>query len=231
MKTKLFEKGRPYRDSLQGFREDFQALEQLVDELFEQLHVFRASLASKEKELELVQSQLDDRTRELEHQRSDADSLAAHFDHHDQQLANALRLLEEFKVEASQYPNLNAEGPPVSGAEADRLLASEQQRAALEAELELVRSRAAELQETIFEQKQEVATRSDQLQQDLKYVRTLLEKRVVAAEQLETPAAQRTASEPQANAPRDEPDPVADSIKAQFAKLQQDVAKRRTRRK
>jgi hypothetical protein len=117
--------------------------------------------------------------------------------------------------------------------------AAEQDRVALETELELVRRRAAELAELLAEQKDQMTQQQTIWSSELKILRQLLESQ---SQQLHVsrhsePVTQHTA--PPANAPAavaptaeasPPENPVVDSIMEQFAKLQKDVAQRRKRK-
>ena len=131
--------------------------------------------------------------------------------------------------------------------EAQELDALRQERLELETELELVRARSAELQETVSRQKRELAAQRAEVNEELKELRTLI------AEQGELfahhepgasepavhhePAAEKHSS-PAASGPvavHEHPlakpaDPVVNSVMAQFAKLQRDIAQRRKKK-
>ncbi len=114
---------------------------------------------------------------------------------------------------------------------AEQLTALEEEREALEAELELVRGRAAELNETVAEQQREIAEQKTELSSELQQLRRLVEKqadliadRVTHDEPVSSPPVGPTPDQTQLN------DPVVNSVMAQFAKLQKDVAQRRRHR-
>jgi hypothetical protein len=115
---------------------------------------------------------------------------------------------------------------------------AEQDRIALETELELVRRRAAELSESLAEQKDQMTQQQTMWSSELKILRQLLENQShslpvrrpsepIAA--MEAPANHAAVVEaPTAESPPE--NPVVDSIMEQFAKLQKDVAQRRKRK-
>jgi DNA repair exonuclease SbcCD ATPase subunit len=126
----------------------------------------------------------------------------------------------------------------------ERFLALEKERAELEAELELVRTRAQELQETVAQQKRELADSRDELQAEMKLLRQLVEQQsdLMAAgggdERRESITLMHPRSNPTMSLVRPAPpphaeeapagaDPVVSSVMAQFARLQKDVAQRR----
>lgn len=114
----------------------------------------------------------------------------------------------------------------------------EQERTALENELEMVRGRTAELSESLAEQKQQMEAQQAEWTQELRQMRRLLE--MMAKRQLDRqetaesrqPAACAAASAAPAalaapEAPAAAGDPVLDSVVAQFEMLQKDLAQRR----
>jgi SMC interacting uncharacterized protein involved in chromosome segregation len=130
----------------------------------------------------------------------------------------------------------------VSPEDGERYLAGEKERAELEAELELVRTRASELQETVAQQKRELAEQREELQSELKLLRQLIEQQsdLMAAGDdsrresvnvtMTRPGPAVTLVRPPAAVDDDAPagaDPVVSSVMAQFARLQKDVAQRR----
>ncbi len=101
----------------------------------------------------------------------------------------------------------------------------------MESELELVRSRAAELNETVTQQQRDIAVQQNELGTELQQLRKLVEKqadliadRAVNARENVPPVA------PSSTVPTQPNDPVVNSVMAQFAKLQKDVAQRRRRK-
>lgn len=107
----------------------------------------------------------------------------------------------------------------------------QQERDSLEAELELVRGQAAELNETISDQKRQLDLQNSEITGEVDQLRRLVEKqaeliaeRAMSAE----PAAAKAPTPPPAESASD--DPVVTSVMAQFAKLQRDVAQRRRRK-
>ena len=131
--------------------------------------------------------------------------------------------------------------------EAQELDALRQERLELETELELVRARSAELQETVSRQKRELAAQRAEVNEELKELRTLIAEQGElfahhepgAAEPAvrHEPAAENHSS-PAASGPvaaHEQPaakpaDPVVNSVMAQFAKLQRDIAQRRKKK-
>jgi chromosome segregation ATPase len=127
----------------------------------------------------------------------------------------------------------------------ERFLAMEKERVELEAELELVRTRAQELQETVAQQKRELVDSRDELQAEMKLLRQLVEQQsdLMAAgggdERREsiTLTHPNSRTGPAVTLVRPSPahvdeapagaDPVVSSVMAQFARLQKDVAQRR----
>jgi len=168
------------------------------------------------------------------------------------ELAELKRNLEQTRAElsgaigkAAARSDLSAVSATGSPETSERFLAMEKERAELEAELELVRTRAQELQETVAQQKRELADSRDELQAELKLLRQLVEQQsdlmtggsgeerregLNLTHPAPRPGPAVTLVRPQP-AHVDEPasgsDPVVSSVMAQFARLQKDVAQRR----
>jgi len=108
----------------------------------------------------------------------------------------------------------------------------QQEREALEAELELVRGRAAGLGEMVADQKRAFADERAELSTELKALRRLVEKQaeMLVTEQVAVGNAGPATPPAMPVAGGRENDPVVSSVMAQFAKLQKDVAQRRRRR-
>ncbi len=136
-----------------------------------------------------------------------------------------------------------APAAPLSADEGERYLAAEKERAQLEAELELVRARAVELQETVTQQKRELSGERDELQSELKLLRQLIEQQsdlmaaggdqrresvnITMTRPNQTVTLARQPAPPPADESAAGADPVVSSVMAQFARLQKDVAQRR----
>lgn len=149
------------------------------------------------------------------------------------------QLGERFQALEDRIQSLQRESPEFS-----ELNTLKQERQELELELELVRARSAELQETVSRQKRELAAQQMQVSDELKELRSLI------AEQGEhishhdpsatmepsiressvrksTPPTPAPAASEEAAKPND---PVVNSVMAQFAKLQRDIAQRRKKK-
>jgi chromosome segregation ATPase len=133
----------------------------------------------------------------------------------------------ELKAALANLPKtLAAAQPPASSSPELRQQYAElkQERALLESELENVRNRAAELTESLNEQKLAAAERQSHGDEELRHMRLLLE--TIARRQLE---AERLAAKYQAAASGSSPaaDPVLGSVLAQFELIEKDCARRR----
>lgn len=118
----------------------------------------------------------------------------------------------------------------------ERVSELEQERAALEAELELVRGRAAELHEAVAQERRALAEHRAETNNELKQLRRLVEKQAeLLNERVVVPAAPSSREVSVADVAEEPPqpasDPVINSVMAQFAKLQKEVAERRKHRK
>lgn len=147
------------------------------------------------------------------------------------------QLSEAIERAAAARPTYAAEPgdvTPLTGEGQQRLSELERERPELEAELELVRTRAAELQETVNAQRRELTEQRSEFAAELRSLRELVEQN---ADRFSRPAEEpgelvlagpsgRAISEPD-EAPAD---PVISSVMAQFARLQKDVAQRRKKK-
>jgi chromosome segregation ATPase len=108
----------------------------------------------------------------------------------------------------------------------------ERERIELESELELVRTRAAELQEVVNSQRREIVEQRADVTTELRLLRELVEQRPHQPEpvyEADDDAALVGASH-SADSGGSAPDPVVSSVMAQFARLQKDVAQRRKKK-
>lgn len=110
----------------------------------------------------------------------------------------------------------------------------EQERLVLETELDTVRNRAAEMAETLADQRREMGEERTRWALELKRMRSLLE--ALANRQMQPPAVlgpRQPPIEVEAAAPATTPapapsdDPVLESVVAQFEMLQKDIVRRR----
>ena len=105
----------------------------------------------------------------------------------------------------------------------------------------MVRARSAELQETVARQKRELSEQRLEVSDELKELRSLMEEQAHLFAQHDS----SSSAEPAAGAersvrlsshaaheeqPSKAPDPVVNSVMAQFAKLQRDIAQRRKKK-
>jgi chromosome segregation ATPase len=151
----------------------------------------------------------------------------------------------------AQVPALVASENGVDRAASEQLAELAQEKAELENELELVRTRAAELHETVAEQKNQLREERSVTTTELKELRRLVEQQAELLAQLEPPENVRNSMPaPRISIPSKAPapsttntvaasaaaeeaepaDPVVNSVMAQFAKLQKDVAQRRKKK-
>jgi SMC interacting uncharacterized protein involved in chromosome segregation len=128
---------------------------------------------------------------------------------------------------------VSSDGRPADEETQNRLAGIERERVELESELELVRTRATELQEVVNQQRRELVEQRADITTELRLLRELVEQRreTHPASEYEPDedvalvgAASRNDSGSSA------PDPVVSSVMAQFARLQKDVASRRKKK-
>ena len=130
--------------------------------------------------------------------------------------------------------------PPVivsgDGQQADeqtlgRLASLEKERVELESELELVRTRATELQEVVNQQRRELVEQRADITTELRLLRELVEsRRELPAGEFEADEDALVGASARGDSMGSSPDPVVSSVMAQFARLQKDVAQRRKKK-
>lgn len=210
----------------QRAQEAAQAVAQTSD-LTAQLAALRASMDDMQRGTRALERERD----ALQASASNSAAQVARIADLERELLDVRQQLAEVQTQVHDT-DLARSQPSTDDVNALALTALEQEREALESELELVRNRAAELNETVARQEREIAAQKNELGSELQQLRKLVEKqadliadRVVSGRETPVPAASAaTASSAPAN------DPVVNSVMAQFAKLQKDVAQRRKRK-
>ena len=157
---------------------------------------------------------------------------------HEQLAATRSHLGEAIERAAASRPVIAAasgDGTPLAGDAQQRLNELERERPELEAELELVRTRAAELQETVNNQRHELTEQRAEFASELRLLRELVEQNAdrftrPPDEHGELVLAGTTGRGSHAEAEEAPADPVISSVMAQFARLQKDVAQRRKKK-
>lgn len=136
------------------------------------------------------------------------------------------RELNETRQQLAAAESSSAAGSATWGQQLANL---ESERAELEAELELVRGRAAELQETVDQQQNALSAQSQDTSDELKLLRLMAEQQALMIAGARAAAAQPQLQGPPANSDEqpNNNDAVVQSVMAQFAKLQKGVAERR----
>lgn len=152
-----------------------------------------------------------------------------------QQFADVLRQMEQLRQEQRTLEKSHSE------------VLRERDR--LEGELELVRTRACELQEVVAEQQDQLSQQQDDVSDELRQLKSVIETQLSSLQRKSQPFERFTAQVPQqpvaANVTQPQPaysqpqpdaaeappsDPVVNSVMAQFARLQKDVAQRRKKK-
>jgi chromosome segregation ATPase len=149
------------------------------------------------------------------------------------QLGEARGQLGDAIERAASRPVTVAEGSGAADPQlAERTAALERERIELESELELVRTRATELQEVVNQQKRELVEQRADVTTELRLLRELVEQRGQHAgdsyEPDDEPALVGSSVRGDMGGPP--ADPVVSSVMAQFARLQKDVAQRRKKK-
>lgn len=147
-------------------------------------------------------------------------------------------LSDQFTALQSDIQALQQDRPDIAELEALKI-----ERLELESELELVRARSTALQETVSLQKQELASQRASVTEELQELRGLLaeQTRLLTEREPASPAPPATKAQPrteresspeviQDDSSSKHLDPVVNSVMAQFAKLQKDIAQRRKKK-
>jgi chromosome segregation ATPase len=142
--------------------------------------------------------------------------------------------IERAAAAAAHAPPLQgSEGLPADEATLARLAEAKREQVELESELELVRTRATELQEVVNQQRRELVEQRADVTTELRLLRELVEQRPHHAGEEYEPEEESAlvgASSRSAEPTGPAPDPVVSSVMAQFARLQKDVAQRRKKK-
>jgi len=154
-------------------------------------------------------------------------------------------LAEQFAGQfAGQFAELKQrlQAHPSDSPEGAELEALRKERLELETELDLVRARSAELQETVARQKRELSEQRAEVSDELKELRSLMEQATMFSQHEPSSGSESSGEERSVRLsshsshsaheeqPAKSPDPVVSSVMAQFAKLQRDIAHRRKKK-
>jgi chromosome segregation ATPase len=199
--------------------------------LLDEVQQARTEMRELQKETQQAWVELRKTCDRIEHERAESpdvqESLQAHFD----RLAAAIGELTEARSQLIQA------GDGVGKEQIDQILEDtrqqraswEQERSAMETELEAVRERAAELAEALAGQKRSATQQQAEWTGELRRMRSLLEaiSGQMAQEEGRASAAQPARSN---GTGAGSGDPALDSVMAQFQLLQHEVAQRRAGR-
>jgi chromosome segregation ATPase len=197
---------------------------QLVD-LQAQLANTRGQLADSQHQSDAGHSQFADAQSQLAETRQQLTAA-------ERQVAELESQLAELRGQIEDSPRVVALAPD-DPHDSTAMASMSQEREALEAELELVRSQAAELHETVRQQQHEMVTQKSELGGELQQLRRLVEKQADLIADRAVQTGRESVTQTVAAAPGNMSlpnDPVVNSVMAQFAKLQKDVAQRRRRK-
>jgi DNA repair exonuclease SbcCD ATPase subunit len=147
------------------------------------------------------------------------------------QLGEARTQLGEAIERSASRPVVLGDGAAADPQTAERVAAIERERIELESELELVRTRATELQEVVNQQKRELVEQRADVTTELRLLRELVEQRKHHVHEDYEPDDDGLVSASVRGDSGGAPaDPVVSSVMAQFARLQKDVAQRRKKK-
>jgi len=134
-------------------------------------------------------------------------------------------------AQASAHVVASGDGQPADAETSARLASIERERVELESELELVRTRATELQEVVNQQRRELVEQRADITTELRLLRELVEQRREHGDaEYESEDEALVGASARGESIGSAPDPVVSSVMAQFARLQKDVAQRRKKK-
>lgn len=226
----------PVHETFSVYRSGYDHFEQSMESLLAELDQLRDQLEEKADELHQERRNLAQQAGQAVDHRDEISRLTHQYEQQEARLAETQQELAQAHVELARMRK--AANDPSAVNQSQKLSEVERERSELENELENVRSRAAELHETVSSQKHEMETQRTEMSGEIKQLRKILEKMASGSgPQAEAAALPATATEdasqkaPAAKTEGSTNDPVVNSVMAQFAKLQKDVAQRRARKK
>lgn len=223
-------------------REQYEALREQLDQSRQERGRIAHQLEQTEAELSDAREEIDELERVRQRQNAEAnerqtvwqrklDALGKERDDLRRKLEQTLDALSEAKSAAA--PGRGRDGVLPRSEADEELQQLREERDELVGELELVRSRTAELSEAYTREQQQSAAERAEWSQEIKELRQLLQQPSGQAAE-EDPRANRSRPAPPPREPRDESfgghDAVIDSVMAQFSKVQQDASRRRRRK-
>lgn len=209
---------REYEEFLE---ESLRRLEITLSEAVREQQAWEAEREEKQGQLEELAAELERRHQEIESQRERF---------FEEMLPAALEKFQE-RVEqlAERIVPADAAGAAEAESRLEKILEERaeilQSRAVLEAELETLRQRAADLMGTLEEQKR-AAAQQNQLGEELRRQRQMLELLLQRTAELESIAAENKTREKVAAGSEDS---ALSSVLSQFEVLQKDIARRRSK--
>jgi chromosome segregation ATPase len=241
---------QPLQETTLELRHGCTEFEQALESLFTDIDQMRFELTGQMQAVEREREQIRFREAELgqRHQdsRGEVEVFKDELEKRDVQLAKALDDLQAARDELTRQREWEAAGADGTTSDLTGQLhtlqmsleemrresrALQHEREALESELELVRSRAAELHETVAQQQREIAVQKNELSTELQQLRKLVEKQADLIADRTVNVRENVPQVVSSSTVQTQPnDPVVNSVMAQFAKLQKDVAQRRRRK-
>ncbi|MBM4090633.1 MAG: hypothetical protein FJ276_14615 [Planctomycetes bacterium] len=223
------------REQCDAFQEQLDGLRQERDELQRGRGASMEQLAALHDELESLKREREGHLRELATAREAAEVVSGQGESVVGRSADLAELEEELaetrrQLEAARLTRQSASDDQSASHGSvqleDELRELKRERDALEEELEIVRDRATQLNETLADQQHVLTLQKSELSNEVQQLRRLVDKQAELitdrsdCRQPQTSPADELAQQPTA-------DPVVASVMAQFAKLQRDVAQRR----
>jgi DNA repair exonuclease SbcCD ATPase subunit len=216
--------------ALSDTRQDLSDLKQLISGIPDASSDAQTTmLQGRVQQLEAERDHLRQQIEAVQGQQQPLEEMTEAISETSQEMADLKRLVEE---KANTPPTI------VDNTDTARITDLEIQRSQLESELELVRRRNVEMDQMLSEQRNQQSQQQNQFSVELKEMRELLQRQetLLTERPMTSPSAQVATAAPVATSPTPASDrkiagaTVVDSVMAQFAKLQDDVARRRTQK-
>jgi len=212
----------------------YNEFEESYEALFCELEQLREQLAGKVDDLQTERRNLFQRKGQVVDQREEISRLTHQYEQQEARLMETQQELAQAHVELARMRKAAVRQPGASEDYSQKIAEVEQERSELEAELERVRSRAAEKHETVDRQQRELKRQRTEMGDEIKQLRKVIEN-MAAGDSAQTllamPKAEHKSEPATPEKGKSTNDPVVNSVMAQFAKLQKDVAQRRARKK
>jgi len=228
---------QPLDETLVAFRASCDEFDAQLESSLVETESLRLEFEEKIRELNALRLRMAGKELELQQNRNHSSISTLENQRLEEELEAAQQMIQQLNDELQRQPAGDSDELTLALQTLEQtaqqreatLLELQQDRETLENELELVRSRAAELHATVTEQKQELTGQRQEMGEELKHLRKLVERQ---AEMLAGGLESSARHDPPAAAatPAKAADPVVNSVMAQFERIQKEAARKRRKR-